>query len=83
MGSQNVFSFSVICRSRIYEKSVLHVASRMVGGKIKRFKVVIIVFDFRSVGNSETDADENFLYFVEGLCDWMFSADVPFASGEW
>lgn len=49
------------------EKGVLHVPGGMIGGKIQRLEIVIVILDFRPVRDSEPHGDENGLYFVHRL----------------
>lgn len=62
MRSQDIFS-----RVTFYEESILHVTRGMVRREVECSKVVIIVFYLWTVGDPETDPDENLLYLFESL----------------
>ena len=48
-----------IGRIALDKKGVLHVACRMVGGKIERGKNVPVILDFRTFGNGESKAGKD------------------------
>src|ERR1041385_3773212 len=64
------------------KKSVLHVASRMILGKIKRFEIVVIVFDVRSARDFESHAPENIDNLVNHECQRMGVSSCGPRAGE-
>src|SRR3990172_4007570 len=60
-----------------YKKGILHIARRMIGGKIQSGKVMEIVLNIRARGNSEAHSAKDGLQFFQRLGDGMLRAGRP------
>ena len=72
-------------RSRTFcvqEERVLHVPCRVVGRKVERAEVVVVVLDLRAVRDGEPHGDEDLLDLVEDLGQRVPAAGEPGPSGE-
>ena len=68
LGSQNKFLIDI--------KSILLILCRMVRRNIQSFKVIIILFNFRSFNHLITHANENTLHFFQRNGVWMAVAHI-------
>ena len=59
----------------LYEECILHVACRMVFGKVERREHMPVVFHLRTLGNSEAETSENVDYLLAYKRDGVASAE--------